>query len=217
VQGPYCSISAFDRGDDYDEYAVCIAYLFVHPKGEQMVSNGRVFASGTIIKVPPAPPPPSWRPPIASLACHGVLPSASTHLAVRQAGEQLPTQQILHYCQPIVKKVRGARTATVRTGAATPVSLLATDSAAGPLHWQVRGWRETPIFARSDWWREQPHPAVLPAPVCELLDIIEHFTKTIVVSIGNGRAPPLQPTRASTPAPLHPPPVSPHAPPPAER
>ena len=21
VQGPYCSISAFDRGDDYDEYA----------------------------------------------------------------------------------------------------------------------------------------------------------------------------------------------------
>ena len=25
VQGPYCSISAFDRGDDYDEYGVCIA------------------------------------------------------------------------------------------------------------------------------------------------------------------------------------------------
>ena len=25
VQGPFCSISAFDRGDDYDEYAVCIA------------------------------------------------------------------------------------------------------------------------------------------------------------------------------------------------
>jgi len=120
VQGPYCSISAFDRGDDYDAYAVCIAYLFVHPKGEHMVSNGRVFKSGTIIK----------------------------------AGEQLPTQQILHYCQPIVKK--------------------------------VSGWRDTPIFARSDWWQAQQHPAVLPAPVCELLDIIEHFTKTIVLSIGNG-------------------------------
>eukprot|EP01050_Picozoa_sp_SAG11_P017062 SAG11_NODE_2408_length_3396_cov_2.260843_7_plen_183_part_00 len=27
-QGPYCSISALDRGDDYDEYGVCIAYVF---------------------------------------------------------------------------------------------------------------------------------------------------------------------------------------------
>ena len=26
----------------------------------------------------------------------------------------------------------------------------------------------------------------LPAPVCELLDIIEHFTGTQVISIGNG-------------------------------
>jgi len=120
VQGPYCSISAFDRGDDYDAYAVCIAYIFIHPKGECMVSNGRTFESGTIIK----------------------------------AGEQLPTQQILHYCQPIVK--------------------------------QVRGWRDTPIFARSEWWKKQQHPVTLPGPVCELLDIIEHFTKTIVISIGNG-------------------------------
>ena len=39
VQGPYCSISAFDRGDDYDEYAVCVAYVFVHPLGEKMASN----------------------------------------------------------------------------------------------------------------------------------------------------------------------------------
>jgi len=120
VQGPYCSISAFDRGDDYDEYAVCIAYIFVHPKGECMYSNGRAFESGTIIK----------------------------------AGEQLPTQQVLHYCQPIVKK--------------------------------VRGWRETPIFARSAWWQKQKHPMALPTPVCELLDIIEHFTRTVVISIGNG-------------------------------
>ena len=43
---------------------------------------------------------------------------------------------------------------------------------------QVRGWRETPIFARSSWWRSQRHPVVLPAPICELLDIIEHFTGT---------------------------------------
>ena len=51
VQGPYCSISAFDRGDDYDEYAVCVAYVFVHPHGKELTSNGRVFTSGTIIKV----------------------------------------------------------------------------------------------------------------------------------------------------------------------
>ena len=39
MQGPYCSISAFDRGDDYDEYAVCVAYVFVHPLGEKTPSN----------------------------------------------------------------------------------------------------------------------------------------------------------------------------------
>ena len=50
AQGPYCSISAFDRGDDYDEYGVCIAYVFVHPEGKQLTSNGRVFKSGTVIK-----------------------------------------------------------------------------------------------------------------------------------------------------------------------
>jgi len=120
AQGPYCSISAFDRGDDYDEYGVCIAYVYAHPQGETMTSNGRTFASGTVIS----------------------------------AGEQLPTQQILAYCQPIIKK--------------------------------VLGWRDTPIFARSKWWEAQQHPVMLPAPVCELLDIIEHFTGTQVVSIGNG-------------------------------
>ena len=91
AQGPYCSISAFDRGDDYDEYGVCIAYIFEHPGGadKKMVSNGRTFESGSIIK----------------------------------AGEQLPTQQILAYCQPVIKT--------------------------------VKGWRDTPIFARSDWWKAQ--------------------------------------------------------------
>lgn len=122
AQGPYCSISAFDRGDDYDAYGVCIAYIFEHPGGadKQMISNGRVFASGTVIK----------------------------------AGEQLPTQQILAYCQPVIKT--------------------------------VKGWRDTPIFARSDWWKAQQHPVALPEPVCELLGIIEHFTGTEVISIGNG-------------------------------
>jgi len=122
AQGPYCSISAFDRADDYDEYGVCIAYVFQHPQGKSMMSNGRTYASGTVIK----------------------------------AGEQIPTQQILHHCHPIIKK--------------------------------VRGWRETPIFARSEWWKSRSKPVELPGPVCELLDVIEHFTGCKVVSIGNGPA-----------------------------
>ena len=51
---------------------------------------------------------------------------------------------------------------------------------------QVKGWRDTPIFARSDWWQKQSHPMTLPQPVCELIDVIEHFTGTQVISIGNG-------------------------------
>ena len=52
AQGPYCSISAFDRGDDYESFAVCIAYVFVHPDGPGncMHSNGRKFENGTFIR-----------------------------------------------------------------------------------------------------------------------------------------------------------------------
>jgi len=120
AQGPYCSIGALDRADDYDEYGVCIAYIYHHPEGKEMVSNGRTFTSGTIIK----------------------------------AGEQLPTQQILEFCVPIVKK--------------------------------VQGWKQTPIYARSDWWKNRSKPVELPKEVCEFLDIIEHFTGSKVLSIGNG-------------------------------
>jgi len=120
AQGPYCSISAFDRGDDYDEYGVCIAYVYHHPEGKSLISNGKTFACGTLIK----------------------------------ARDQLPTQQILHFCHPIIKK--------------------------------VSGWRETPIFARSTWWSERKAPIEMPKPICEMIDIIEHFTNTKVISIGNG-------------------------------
>ena len=86
--------------------------------------------------------PPST--PQARRTLHVLIPDGRPLWA---AGEQLPTQQILAHCQPIVKV--------------------------------VRGWRGTPIFARSDWWQAQAHPVALPAPVCELLDIIEHFTGTM--------------------------------------
>merc|ERR1712211_153512 len=99
--GPYCSIGALDRGDDYDEYGVCISYVFQHPEGKSMVSNGRVYESGTIIR----------------------------------AGEQLPTQELLGHRHPIIKK--------------------------------IKGWRDTPIFARGEWWKSRQVPAMLPGPVCE--------------------------------------------------
>lgn len=120
AQGPLCSISALDRGDDYDQYGVCVAYVFQHPEGKSMMSNGREFKSGTIIR----------------------------------AGEQLPTQAILYFCYPIVKV--------------------------------INGWRETPLYARSDWWKSRMSPVELPQPVCELLDMIEHFTGAKIISIGNG-------------------------------
>ncbi|EOD27370.1 Adenylosuccinate synthase [Emiliania huxleyi CCMP1516] len=129
AQGPYCSISAFDRADDYDTYAVCVAYVYVHPEGTPLSSNGRLFRSGDILR----------------LFRNG---------DIIRAGEQLPTQQVLAHCQPVLKK--------------------------------VDGWRETPIFARSEWWLAQQHPVALPENVCKLLDIIEHFTKTVILSIGNG-------------------------------
>lgn len=55
-----------------------------------------------------------------------------------------------------------------------------------PILKKVKGWRDTPIFARSDWWRAQQHPVALPDNVCALLDIIEHFTNSTIISIGNG-------------------------------
>jgi len=50
AQGPYLSISAVDRGDDYDQLGVTIAYVYHHPEGKQLSCNGRVYKNGTIIK-----------------------------------------------------------------------------------------------------------------------------------------------------------------------
>lgn len=120
AQGPLCSVGALDRGDDYDEYGVCIAYVFQHPEGKSMTSNGREYKSGSII----------------------------------HAGDQLPTQPILEYCHPVVKV--------------------------------IKGWRDTPLYAQGDWWKNRKQPVELPPQVCEFLDIIEHFTGSKIISIGNG-------------------------------
>lgn len=33
VQGPYLTISALDRGDDYDKVGITIAYIYFDPSG----------------------------------------------------------------------------------------------------------------------------------------------------------------------------------------
>jgi adenylosuccinate synthase len=50
VQGPYLSISAVDRGDDYDELGVTIAYIYHDPSNRQVSCNGRIYKNGDIIR-----------------------------------------------------------------------------------------------------------------------------------------------------------------------
>eukprot|EP00672_Neobodo_designis_P003919 CAMPEP_0174854736 /NCGR_PEP_ID=MMETSP1114-20130205/31924_1 /TAXON_ID=312471 /ORGANISM="Neobodo designis, Strain CCAP 1951/1" /LENGTH=582 /DNA_ID=CAMNT_0016089445 /DNA_START=102 /DNA_END=1850 /DNA_ORIENTATION=+ len=50
VQGPYLSISAVDRGDDYDELGVTIAYVYHNATGAAVTCNGRTYKNGDIIK-----------------------------------------------------------------------------------------------------------------------------------------------------------------------
>lgn len=75
VQGPYLSISAVDRGDDYDELGITIAYVFYHPQGKEVTCNGRKYSNGTIV----------------------------------HAGDPYPSESVLHFMHPIVKKVSGWR------------------------------------------------------------------------------------------------------------
>jgi adenylosuccinate synthase len=49
-QGPYTSISAVDRGDDYDKIGMAIAYVYMHSEGKTEMSNGKKYNNGDIIK-----------------------------------------------------------------------------------------------------------------------------------------------------------------------
>nr|AGT02754.1 adenylosuccinate synthase [Angomonas desouzai] len=49
-QGPYLSISALDRGDEYDHIGLVIAYVFYSPDGSEVSCNGRVYKNGEIIR-----------------------------------------------------------------------------------------------------------------------------------------------------------------------
>lgn len=50
VQGPYLTISALDRGDEYDKVGVTIAYVYYSPEGKQVDVNGHVYQNGDIIR-----------------------------------------------------------------------------------------------------------------------------------------------------------------------
>lgn len=50
VQGPYLSISALDRGDDYDKLGITIAYIYHDPTGKPVSCNGRVYQNGDVIR-----------------------------------------------------------------------------------------------------------------------------------------------------------------------
>nr|AGT02582.1 adenylosuccinate synthase [Strigomonas oncopelti] len=73
VQGPYLSISALDRGDDYDKIGLVIAYIYYNPSGEELNLNGRAYRNGDVI----------------------------------HAGDPVPCEAALYFCQPVIKLVNG--------------------------------------------------------------------------------------------------------------
>ncbi len=49
AQGPLLAINALDRGDDYDNVGITIAYIVYSPEGE-LTADGRTYKTGDIIK-----------------------------------------------------------------------------------------------------------------------------------------------------------------------
>ncbi|ATZ81057.1 adenylosuccinate synthetase [Bodo saltans virus] len=50
VQGPYLTISALDRGDDYDKLGITIAYVYYNKNNAVTTCNGKEYTNGCIIK-----------------------------------------------------------------------------------------------------------------------------------------------------------------------
>ncbi|CAG9571093.1 putative adenylosuccinate synthetase [Leishmania major strain Friedlin] len=68
IQGPYLTISALDRGDEYDKVGVTIAYVYYSPEGKQVDVNGHVYKNGDIIRAgDPVPSEP------ALYHCHPIV------------------------------------------------------------------------------------------------------------------------------------------------
>ncbi|KEG09598.1 adenylosuccinate synthetase [Trypanosoma grayi] len=91
VQGPYLSISALDRGDDYDKIGITIAYIYYSKDNKVFDINGREYKNGDIIKAGEAVPGEA-----ALRYCYPIVKLIdgwkSTPIAaeVRKPGEPLP-------------------------------------------------------------------------------------------------------------------------------
>eukprot|EP01060_Flectonema_neradi_P001665 TRINITY_DN10_c4_g1_i1.p1 TRINITY_DN10_c4_g1~~TRINITY_DN10_c4_g1_i1.p1 ORF type:complete len:662 (+),score=116.93 TRINITY_DN10_c4_g1_i1:120-1988(+) len=55
-----------------------------------------------------------------------------------------------------------------------------------PIVKTLPGWKDTPLYAGSDWWKNHDRSKPLPAAVCNFIASIEHYTGAKVLSIGNG-------------------------------
>jgi adenylosuccinate synthase len=75
IQGPYLSISAVDRADDYDYVGLTIAYVYFHPENKITESHGKEYKNGDFIK----------------------------------AGDSIPCDEVLYFCYPIIKLIKGWR------------------------------------------------------------------------------------------------------------
>lgn len=90
MQGPYLSLSAMDRGDDYETVGLVVAYVVCSPDGlpsrgsssNGLYSNGRIYRSGDVIR----------------------------------PGDSLPCEQVLQYCHPIIKVMDGWKNAPISAG-----------------------------------------------------------------------------------------------------
>lgn len=49
VQGPYITISALDRADEYDKVGITIAYIYYSPDGTEVDVNGKTYRNGDIV------------------------------------------------------------------------------------------------------------------------------------------------------------------------
>ncbi|RNE97477.1 putative adenylosuccinate synthetase [Trypanosoma conorhini] len=91
VQGPYLSISALDRGDDYEKLGVTVAYVYYHKDNRVLNISGREYKNGDIIKAGEAVPAEA-----ALYYCHPIVKLINgwkqTPIAAskRKAGEPLP-------------------------------------------------------------------------------------------------------------------------------
>jgi|GEM_PF-3564468 len=49
-QGPYLSISAMDRGDEYEKVGLTVGYIYHNLEGKSIISDGITYENGTIIE-----------------------------------------------------------------------------------------------------------------------------------------------------------------------